>query len=38
MTDFNKILVVLDVYNDFRVTADSLPLEVTKAIGFVGNR
>ncbi|MDA0689166.1 MAG: hypothetical protein O2948_11055 [Proteobacteria bacterium] len=38
MTDFNKILVVLDVYNDFRVTADSLPLEVTKAMGFVANQ
>ncbi len=38
MTDFNKILIVLDVYNDFTVTADSLPLEISKAIEFVGNR
>lgn len=38
MADFNKILVVLDVYNDFHDNPEHMPLEIRKAIEFIGNR
>ncbi len=38
MADFEKILVVLDVYNDFRDNPEHQPLEIRKAIEFIGNR
>ncbi len=38
MAEFQKILVVLDVYNDFRDNPEHQPLEIRKAIEFIGNR
>ena len=38
MAEFNKLLVVLDVYNDFRDNPEHQPQEIRKAIEFIGNR
>lgn len=37
MTEFNKILIVLDVYNDFHDNPEHQPLEIRKALGFIAN-
>ncbi len=38
MSAVNKILIVLDVYNDFRESPKHQPLEIQKAISLIGNR
>ena len=38
MPDFRNILIVLDVYNDFRDNPEHQPTEVKKAIELIGNR
>jgi universal stress protein E len=38
MTEFNKILIVLDVYNDFRDNPDHQPKEIEKALALLGER
>ncbi len=37
MTEFNRILVVLDVYKDFHDNPEHQPLEIRKALGFINN-
>ncbi len=37
MAEFNKILIVLDVYNDFHDNPEHQPPEIRKALGFVAN-
>jgi universal stress protein E len=38
MTSFNKVLIVLDVYNDYRDDPTHQPIEIRKAIQFIGER
>jgi len=38
MSDFQNILIVLDVYNDFRDNPEHQPTEVKKALQLVANR
>ena len=38
MSDFQNILIALDVYNDFRDNPEHQPTEVKKALQLVANR
>ena len=38
MSVFNKVLIALDVYHDFRDDPEHQPLEITKTMAMIGNR
>ena len=38
MSSKNKILIVLDVYEDFRQGPDDFPIEIEKAFRFISDK